>query len=152
MILCPENRAVISGFGAIWISKDKFSSWRRHSFGQTEKATYVDARMTVWSRRMLSSFFLPQGGDHWETAQNIPSTLYHDFVPVQGDDFLALFTGKGIDLVHWTGRDFKVAGRLLSDHEVHCAAAVGNTILAATADGVFYSDDSGMTFSPAGFQ
>ena len=152
MILCPENRAVISAFGQIWISREKFSSWRSYGFGQTETATYVDARMTIWSERMLSTFFLSQGSDQWKIARKIPATLYHDFVHIRGNDFLALFPGKGIDLVHWTGRDFKVYRRLLPNHVVRSAAAGGSAILAATDDGVFYSGDSGKTFKPAGFQ
>jgi photosystem II stability/assembly factor-like uncharacterized protein len=145
LIFLPQGVAVAYGLMDVMLSEDGSMRWKRERFGQHFSNLWVALDGRLWTKRMISTF-VKDGAGEWKIANRIPKDRYTLFAPVDENHYAAIRIEGGVDLLQWTGESFISLHRGLANQAVLDLTTSGETILAATGNGLWVSQDRCVTW------
>jgi len=143
VVFLPDSEAVAYGYNDILISRDQFQVWQRTRFGQAFEGLWLDLHGRIWTKRMLSTFFLADDSE-WKESSDLPKDRYTQFARLNDGLYAAVRMGGGVDVLRWTGSALEFVRKGLEDKMIlGLAADRENTILAGSETGLWASGDFG---------
>ena len=147
LLFFPDKNALIWDSYTTIVTRDDFSLWHCTRFGQSLNALHVDGDGTIWNSRMISTFILPKNGAAWSKVSPAQTTLYRGFHHVEGDSYLGIPQGNGLDYLSWSNQGLRVRAHYLADEKVLSAVAGSSGFFVGTEKGMWHSADNGKTWN-----